>query len=114
VVEANESPRQACEREVWEETGLNLDRPRLLGIDYWRGDGQREENLQFIFHGGVLTHEEIGGIKLCERELNAHCFLGPERALPLLVNRLRTRVGSRLNVINGNQTLYLEHGQTVR
>ena len=34
VIEANESPRQACIREVKEETGIDCQPTRLLCVDY--------------------------------------------------------------------------------
>ncbi|MBQ2700599.1 MAG: 8-oxo-dGTP diphosphatase [Clostridia bacterium] len=41
-VEAGESFLQSVIREVWEETGLTIDQPRLCGVKHWiRPDGIR-------------------------------------------------------------------------
>ncbi|HSH05771.1 MAG TPA: NUDIX hydrolase, partial [Anaerolineae bacterium] len=49
VVEADESPRAACERELVEELGLRRRVGRLLVFEYNEGVGEKTESLMFIF-----------------------------------------------------------------
>jgi len=57
VVEENESPRNACIREVMEEVSIELKHVRFLCIDYTRANSDKDESLQFIFYGGKLDAE---------------------------------------------------------
>ena len=113
VVECGESPKHACEREVEEETGLRLRMVRLLCVDYWGGDGERSESLQFLFHGGRLSREQVESIRLCEDELTEYRFLSLSEAIPLLVDRLRERVSHCLAGPRSNGAVYLENGVLV-
>ena len=51
VVEKNESPRQACIREVREELELDVAVGKLLCVDYKIQQGSREEGIEFVFFG---------------------------------------------------------------
>ena len=54
-VEADESPRVACAREVAEELGLRLNVGRLLCMEWQGPEPDRSESLMFIYDGGVLA-----------------------------------------------------------
>ncbi|MCP4424657.1 MAG: NUDIX hydrolase, partial [Chloroflexi bacterium] len=77
AVELNESPLEACAREVKEELGLERPFHRLLCVDYLRESGDKTEALIFIFLGGVLTESEIKFIRLPAAELRSFSFLEP-------------------------------------
>jgi len=49
IVESDESPRQACAREIKEE--LNLAKPlnQLLCVEYHSDDTKQTESVQFVF-----------------------------------------------------------------
>lgn len=49
VVEFNESPREAAEREVREELGLRIKVTQCLVIHYRSAQGGQDENIMFIF-----------------------------------------------------------------
>ena len=55
TIEEDESPRQACIREVKEELGLDTSIGQLLCVDYTTRTDRKSESLQFVFYGGVLT-----------------------------------------------------------
>jgi len=83
IVENNESPKTACEREVIEEIGLPIKIGDLLVVDYnnYPDDNTKTESLMFIFDGGVLSAEEISKIKIREGEILRYEFFPPD-ALP--------------------------------
>lgn len=108
VVEANESPRAACAREVGEELGLDRPPLALLGVDYTPETDDRTESLNFIFYGGLLTPEDIAAIHLPAKELSEFSLLEPEAALKLLKRRLRRRIKRCLPLIGSGQIVYLE------
>ncbi|MGL5944367.1 MAG: NUDIX domain-containing protein [Waterburya sp.] len=115
VVEANESPQNACIREVKEEIGIEIKPKRLLCIDYTSKNPEDIESLQFIFFGGVLTQEKISTIKIATDEISAYQFLPPKQALTVVSNKLARRINKCLIVSDyaicdrvNAQTLYLE------
>ncbi len=108
IVEQNESPRQACRREVYEEIGLTKPIERLLSISYAAANDRRTEGLMFIFWGGVLTPAEIKMIRLPVTELSEYRFVTLAEALSLLTPTLGERVRRSLEILPTEQTLYLE------
>ena len=108
VVEANESPRQAVQRELQEELGLTVEVQRLLAVDYTAETAERTESLHFVFLGPTLTKELIEAIRLPAEELRSYRFLSPKKAVKLLNKKLRRRVRRCLGIVNGKKLLYLE------
>ena len=108
VIEANESPRNACIREVREEIGIEIEPEQLLCIDYTSKNIEAIESLQFVFFGGILTLEQISEIKIPTDEISAYKFLPSEKALTLMSNKLSRRVNKCLAVKDRKQILYLE------
>ena len=110
VVEANESPRQACIREVQEEIGIECQPEKLLCVDYVSETNNNNESLQFIFLGGIISEEEIS---IADNEISAYQFLESEKALSLLSHRLRRRLSKCLENLDKDRSLYLEDGQLI-
>ena len=110
AIEDDESPRHACEREIREEIGLSLSITRLLCLDYRSRDGNKSENIQFIFDGGVLTEEQIQQILLPLDELSEYIFVPYLEALRLLSSTLAQRITYALPAREGGQIVYLEEG----
>ncbi len=108
IVELNESPRQACQREVQEELGLTRDFERLLSVSYMPAVAGRSEGVMFIFWGGVLAAAEIAQIRLPLSELSEFAFVDPAAISLLLTVSLSARVLPSLAIIPTGQTLYLE------
>ncbi len=107
VIEKNESPLEACIREVEEEIGLQKRPLRLWCVDYIKADDHRTESIVFIFDGGHLTPEETARITLPADELRSYrfCTLAEAQA------RLNPRLGKRAAqcLAHPGQTLYLEN-----
>jgi ADP-ribose pyrophosphatase YjhB (NUDIX family) len=108
IVELNESPRQAAEREVQEELGLAKPLNRLLSVTYSPHGATHIEGLMFIFYGGVLMQPEIADIHLPAQELSEFRFVDPAEIALLLTPTLSERVLRSLKVIGSERTLYLE------
>lgn len=109
VIEANESPRQACIREVKEETGIDCHLTRLLCVDYVSDRLNKIESVQFIFFGGIISHEVQ--ITLPEKEIALYQFVEPITALSMLSVNSQRRLESCLPYINSQTTVYLENGK---
>lgn len=110
VVEQNESPHQACCREVREEIGLALKWVVMVGLDYVSAVKGKDENLQFIFFGGILSSAKIRKIKLQLGELQAFKFVTVASALKLLRKKMARRLPHCLRAIEERSCVYLENG----
>ena len=108
-VDENESPRNACVREVKEEIGLDIENPKFLCVDWTSPTPEKGESLQFIFFGGILRQEQISKIKLQPEEIAEHQFLPLEKALPLLSEKLKRRIPKCLDAMKNQTALYLEN-----
>ena len=113
VVEANESPAQACVREVREELGLDIELKRLLLVDYLSDSPKKMEALMFIFQGPTLTSAEIEAIQLQAEELSEYRFCTIDEAVGLLNHRLGRRVRRSLAVAVENEPVYVEDQEAV-
>ena len=108
MVEENESPRAACQREVLEEIALALNPEGLLCIDYVSERPGYSESLQFVFDGGILTPEQIKEIRLQKEELDAFEFVNVETALKKLNPFLARRLKQAFLALETGQTFYLK------
>ena len=113
IIEANESPREACIREVKEEIGLDWQPKRLLCVDYDHPGTIRTEAVSFIFYGGVLQENEINNIQLQASELSEYRFVSIAEAGKLVNGRLAQRLRHIMPLINSEQTLYLEDQELI-
>ncbi|MGB0386543.1 MAG: NUDIX domain-containing protein [Ardenticatenaceae bacterium] len=112
IIEKNESPREACVREVQEELGLAWGVGELLGVDYTSESDEYTESLQFIFLGDTLSEQNIVNIRLAEDELSEYRFVEPEQAVLWLNERAGRRVEKCLKYREGGRIVYLENGNS--
>lgn len=114
TVDANESPRQACIREVKEEVGITLSSLTFLCVEYTPAIGDKNEALQFVFNGGVLTEDQVESIKIQETELDDYRFVNVEKAPEMLGGHMRNlakRFPKCLEAIKTGTAIYLEDGK---
>jgi 8-oxo-dGTP diphosphatase len=115
VVEDNESPKAACEREIEEEIGLRISVGALLVVDYnaYPADSSKTESLMFVFDGGMLSAENLARIRVQENEIS-HCEFFSVEALPdtLQIN-LAARIRMAVQQKASSGTIYLENQQVV-
>jgi 8-oxo-dGTP pyrophosphatase MutT (NUDIX family) len=111
VMEATgETPWEACQREVFEETALEVVRGRLACVDFLRPRPGKTGGMRFLFDCGVLGGELFERIVLQEEEISEHLFVEVETALTMLSGPLRRRIGASYGA---DQVLYLEDGRPV-
>jgi 8-oxo-dGTP diphosphatase len=113
VIEADESPYQACVREVEEEVGLTLPIGVPLCIEYSSGDEKRTESIQFVFDGGICSPEQASQIRRQEEEIEQYKWAEPEEAQRLLHPRLAIRIAYALQARPEQRTIYLENTQPI-
>lgn len=107
IIDKNESPQKAGIREVKEEIGLDLKNPRFLCIEYIPDLG-KDENLQFIFYGGILDSTQIENIKINNEEISDYKFLKLEEAQKILSEKLKNRIPLCLDALKKKTAIYLE------
>jgi 8-oxo-dGTP pyrophosphatase MutT (NUDIX family) len=107
-VEADESPRTACVREVEEELGLRREVGRLLCLEWQGPEPDRTESLMFVYDGGVLA--DPSRIRLPADELASFRFVEPDELDALLVERLARRVRAALSALADGSVAELEDG----
>lgn len=95
-VEADESPKAGCEREVLEELGLERRMERLLVVAWKSPEPPQNEALLFVFDGGVLSDDEIAAIRLPADELRSYRFVDPAEAPAMLPRRTGRCVAAAL------------------
>ena len=110
VVDGDESPLDACRRELLEELGLELEVGRLLSLD-WRPDRGQGDSLQFIFEGVMLTSAQLTQLRVPEDEIAEYRFLPVEEAIAMLPERMRPRVAAAVESLERGQPIYLEAGE---
>jgi 8-oxo-dGTP diphosphatase len=112
IMEADgETPWEACQREAFEECGLQLRAGRLACVDFLRPKPDRPGGMRFLFDCGVLDAETLGGIVLQESEIASYRMADLPEALDLLSGPVRRRV--RAACQRPRRVRYLEDGRPV-
>ncbi|WP_133781053.1 NUDIX hydrolase [Kribbella sp. VKM Ac-2571] len=110
IVEADESPYEACCREVQEEIGLALDIGRLLVVDWVPAHGPWSDSLAFIFDGGILDDPAL---TLDPTEARAHHYLTLADASPRLRPSMARRLALAQRALTTGTTTYADFGRPV-
>ena len=111
IVEEDESPLLACQREVCEEIGLSLKVGRLLVVDWVPRHGVWGDALMFIFDGGVLTPHQIEEIKPSAEEVSDVKFLELRAASDHLRPSMKRRLAEAVEAAGEESPRYLEFGR---
>lgn len=108
VIEKDESPYQACQREVAEELGVPFSVGPLLCLEYQSAHAPMTESVLFIFDGGVLDREQIQAICLPPNELSEYRFCAWEEAQALLNPKLAKRLSFARRALQEGRMIYIE------
>lgn len=113
VVEVDESPKAGCIREVKEETGLDLPNLEFLCVDYCGANDVKNESLQFVFSGDVLSRKQISSIRVDGKEIIDYQFVQIKNLEKYLAKRknLWRRLPKCLEALKKNTFVYLENGE---
>lgn len=109
-VDRDESPGEACRREIREEIGLELPLLGVLSVEYLPRRDYRPEAIHFIFDGGILDESQIAKICLCDKELLEFEFCCIEVACGKLNASLAGRYRAAWDCLDRGSTAYLERG----
>ncbi|MGW6195320.1 NUDIX domain-containing protein [Kribbella sp. NPDC055110] len=109
IVEADESPYEACCREVKEEIGLDLEIGRLLVVDWVPAHGPWSDALAFVFDGGVL---DTPTLTLDPTEARSHHFLTLEEATPHLRPSMTRRLTLAQQALTTGIPTYADFGHS--
>ena len=111
VMEADgETPWEACQREVREETGIAVRGGRLVCMDFRRPRLGRPGGIRFLFDCGAFGDEDVAMIVVQAEEISEYKFAAPPEALSLLRPPIRRRVRAALA---SRRLVYLEDGRPV-
>lgn len=110
VVERDESPRLAAQREVLEEIGLLLEPGSLLAVDWIPQSGHFTELVAFLFDGGVLAQADIDRIVLQPTEVTSSRFVTLDEAAQFLDPEQFARVTAGFKDRRSPKAVYLENG----
>ncbi len=111
AVNENESPLEACIREIKEELGLDVKPSHLLCLDYISNSDQKGDRLMFVFDGGLLPASDAAKIKLLAEELSEYRFVTIDEAVSLLGDRLKKRIPRAVEARSADRCVYLEDGE---
>lgn len=111
VVEAEESPRAGCRREVREEIGLDRPVGGLLGVDWVPTVPPRTEGLMLLYDGGPLAEHETAAIRLGVDEIRSWRWATREEVRGLASPRTASRIIACLAARRAGDTVYLEAGR---
>jgi ADP-ribose pyrophosphatase YjhB (NUDIX family) len=96
AVEDDESPAQACTREIREELGVDLAVGALMCVDYNSSTSGYVESLMFLFDIESLDTGTVSEIRLNENELSECRFVSVNEATELLDARVARRLNAAL------------------
>ncbi len=110
TVDQDESPKDACKRELREELGLDLKPGKLLSVSYEWPKDDGIEVLMFYFNCSVLGQEQIEKIKLQEEEIEKYQFIKIEKIREFLSETTSRKLERAIEILKGeNKSIYLEY-----
>ena len=109
MAENNEPPRAAVIREVGEELGLVINPERVLVLDWIGPHGPWDDQLLFIFDGGVLTDGDVERLRPRDSEISEVATVSLKDAKQLLRADMASRLERALHALENNSTDYHEN-----
>ncbi|MFH8584945.1 NUDIX domain-containing protein [Streptomyces celluloflavus] len=110
MVEANEPPEQAAIRELKEELGLTVTLRGFLVVDWVAPHEAWDDQLSFIFNGGVLDDDVVSGLRPHDDEVSEIAFFTPAEARSRLLPRMLLRFEAAIEALALGVPQYLRNG----
>src|SRR5262245_24792959 len=110
AVDADESPYAAACREIREELRLSRMVGRLLAVDWVPPRPDRTEAVVMVFDGGVLSADEVAGLRVPADELRGWAWCTDEEAAGRLSPLLARRLVAAMSARQSGGVAYLENG----
>jgi ADP-ribose pyrophosphatase YjhB (NUDIX family) len=111
VAEENESPFDACLREIQEELGIEVSLYRLLVVDWVPAHGVWSDALLFVYDGGVLTDAQVARLDARDPELVGIQLLTLDQAAPSLRPSMHRRLRAAIAALTAIGDPYAEFGR---
>jgi ADP-ribose pyrophosphatase YjhB (NUDIX family) len=108
MVEANESPRSGALRELDEELGLAPTLGRPLVIEWAGAHGPWDDQIVFVFDGGVIRDAEAASIQIRDPEIATWRFFDVDAARGEMREHIGRRLRAAVNSLETGSTHYLE------
>jgi len=106
IIEENESPKQAAEREIKEELWIERQLWELLVCEYQITD--EFECYAFIFDGGIITQEHIDSFVLAAGEIKSVHFFDKDDLWNNIKSQLKNRIKKSMQAKKKDNMLYYE------
>ncbi|KAB1141110.1 NUDIX hydrolase [Streptomyces luteolifulvus] len=113
MAEANEPPEDAVRRELIEELDLGVVLRGLLVVDWVAPHGPWDDQIAFVFDGGMLDQDQADRLRPRDDELSEVAFVTPDEAGVLLRDRMRRRFEGAVRALEMGRPLYLRDGVPV-
>ncbi len=111
IEETGESPWRGCQRETFEECGLEIKRGQLACVDFLRPRAGRPGGVRFLFDCGRFRGKQLAAITIDDEEIDEHRFAHLSEATALLSGPVRRRV---MAASGRKHCVYLEEGRRVK
>ncbi|WP_219413793.1 NUDIX domain-containing protein [Pseudonocardia nigra] len=108
MVEANESPQSGALRELDEELGLAPTLGRPLVIEWVGAHGPWDDQIVFVFDGGVIPETEVSSIQVRDREIADWRFFDVDSARGKLREHIGRRLQAAVDSLENGSIHYLE------
>lgn len=108
IVEKDEAPAVAAQREASEELGMAVTPLRLLCSMWQIKTRLPGDSINFIFDGGTFGPDQIAQIRLPSDELSEYRFVALADAIPLLPHVLAIGVRAAFKALVVGYPIYVE------
>lgn len=110
--EGNESPLQTCRREVREESGLDIEKYRFLGVNFQTGGMTKNGRLQFTFVAEISA-DVAKTVTPQPLEVSDFRWVDVAEAQAMIAAKLSRRFHHLLISYEQNNSIYMEAGEPI-